>query len=124
MAEKTLDAVLWLDECEDQDYPAAESFLGLIISLTSAAQIVGEMKKAPLLKFKAKDILRASGLKALGEDNAHVAKDLKKIKEGKKMSPLLLFRDGNMKVIVADGYHRLSAVYAFNEDEWIPCKIY
>jgi hypothetical protein len=27
------------------------------------------------------------------------------------------------KVIVADGYHRLSAVYGFDEDESIPCKI-
>ena len=24
---------------------------------------------------------------------------------------------------VADGYHRMCAVYTFNEDEWIPCKI-
>jgi hypothetical protein len=26
-------------------------------------------------------------------------------------------------VIVADGYHRLCAVYRHNEDAWIPCKI-
>ncbi len=27
------------------------------------------------------------------------------------------------KVVIADGYHRLCAVYTFSEDEWIPCKI-
>jgi len=26
-------------------------------------------------------------------------------------------------VIVADGYHRLCAVYQIDEDAWIPCKI-
>jgi hypothetical protein len=29
----------------------------------------------------------------------------------------------NGKVIVADGYHRLCAVYSYNEDAVIPCKI-
>jgi hypothetical protein len=29
----------------------------------------------------------------------------------------------NGKVIVADGYHRLCAVYGFDEDTLIPCRI-
>jgi hypothetical protein len=29
----------------------------------------------------------------------------------------------NGKVVVADGYHRLCAVYQIDEDAWIPCKI-
>jgi hypothetical protein len=29
----------------------------------------------------------------------------------------------NGKVVIADGYHRLCAVYTFDEDAWIPCKI-
>jgi len=75
MAEKTVDAIQWLKECEDQDYPAAESFLGLIFKDEEVGDFIDHLKNAPLKKFKAKDILRASGLKALGEDNAHVAKD-------------------------------------------------
>jgi hypothetical protein len=47
-----------------------------------------------------------------------------KIKSGQGLSPLLLVRDSdNGKVIIADGYHRLCAVYAFDEDAVIPCKI-
>ena len=39
-------------------------------------------------------------------------------------SPLLLFRDKNRgKLIVADGYHCLCAVYTFDEDAMIPSKI-
>jgi hypothetical protein len=26
-------------------------------------------------------------------------------------------------VVVADGYHRLCAVYQVDEDAWVPCKI-
>ena len=44
--------------------------------------------------------------------------------DNKKLSPLLLYRDKtNSKLIVADGYHRLCAVYTFDEDAMIPCKI-
>ena len=41
-----------------------------------------------------------------------------------KISPLLLVRDKTGgRVIIADGYHRLCAVYTFDEDAMIPCKI-
>ena len=41
-----------------------------------------------------------------------------------KLSPLLLYRDKtNGTLIIADGYHRLCAVYKFDEDAMIPCKI-
>ena len=38
--------------------------------------------------------------------------------------PFLLVRDTvNGKVVIADGYHRLCAVYSFDEDALIPGKI-
>jgi hypothetical protein len=56
--------------------------------------------------------------------NTHVDKDKKKIESGKELSPLLLVRDpANAKVVIADGYHRLCAVYSYDEDAVIPCKI-
>jgi len=74
--------------------------------------------------FKAKDIFRASELSLLGVSNSHVDKDRKKIQKGTSLSPLLLVRAPELgKVIVADGYHRLCAVYAINEDSLIPCQI-
>jgi hypothetical protein len=75
-------------------------------------------------KRKAQDIFRASGLSLLGVSNSHVKADKKKIKAGRALSPLLLIRDTrNGKVIIADGYHRLCAVYSYDEDALIPCKI-
>ena len=42
--------------------------------------------------FKAKDIVRASGLALLGISNSNVTKGMKKTREGKALSPLLLVR--------------------------------
>jgi len=51
----------------------------------------------------------------LGISNFHVKKDRKKIKSGQSLSPLLLIRDSTSgNVIIADGYHRLCAVYSFD----------
>ena len=51
-------------------------------------------------------------------------KDRAQIARNEKLSPLLLYRDkANGKLIIADGYHRLCAVYKFDEDATIPCKI-
>ena len=51
-------------------------------------------------------------------------KNQAKINGGESLSPVLLVRDtANGKVVVADGYHRVCAVYTFDEDAVIPCKI-
>ena len=116
--------VLWLPEPEEKNYPAAESYLKLLSDEKSTKELVKKLRKTKVTQFKAKDIFRASGLSLLGVSNSHVEKDRHKIKEGKALSPILLIRDTEHgKVVIADGYHRLCAVYSFNEDEWIPCKI-
>ena len=116
--------IKWLSQPEKQDYPAARSYLSLIYLEQTAAKYVKKLKGAEVSEFKAKDIFRASGLSLLGVSNAHVERDRQKIKSGQPLSPLLLVRDSaNGKVIIADGYHRLCAVYVFDEDALIPCKI-
>jgi len=117
-------SILWLTDIEEHDYPAAESYLGLIYNTDRVAEMIGRLKNSPIVKYKAKDILRASQLSLLGISNSHVEKDIGKIKEGKMLSPIMLVRDENIaKVLIADGYHRLCAVYGLDEDAWIPCKI-
>jgi len=60
----------------------------------------------------------------LGMSNSHVERDRGKIMLDEKLSPLLLFRDKrNDKVIIADSYHHLCAVYTFDENAMIACKI-
>ena len=116
--------IKWLSEPEDHDYPAAESYLCLLYDEARAKQHVETLRRVPVSTFKAKDILRASGLSLLGISNTHVAKDQHRIRSGHALSPLLLLRDATHgKVIIADGYHRLCAVYSYDEDAVIPCKI-
>ena len=122
--EKEVKKVKWMSKPEGHDYPAAESYLNLIIEPSITKLIVKRLQDAEMTSFKAKDIFRASKLSLLGVSNSHVKKNQKKINNGETMSPLLLVRDNSTKtVIVADGYHRLCAVYGYNEDIDIPCKI-
>lgn len=117
-------AIRWLEAPEEHDYPAAESYLNLIFPADRSADLVAALGSAAPNRFKAKDIFRASGLSLLGVSNSHVERDRAKIKDGERLAPLLLVRDSsNGKVIIADGYHRLCAVYGFDEDAWIPCRI-
>ncbi len=116
--------ILWLDEPEEDNYPAAASYLALVVDDKETARLVKRLRKSPVTNFKAKDIFRASGLSLLGVSNVQVEKNLQKIKDGKSISPLLLVRDPvRGKVVIADGYHRLCAVYSLHQDTPIPCKI-
>jgi hypothetical protein len=109
---------------EDHDYPAAQSYLSILYPDETAAAMVHKLRSAVLTEFKAKDIFRASTLSLLGVSNSHVLKDSAKITKGTSLSPLLLVRDlAHGKLVIADGYHRLCAVYALDEDALIRCKI-
>ena len=117
MHTKKSTAPAWLDVPEKHDYPAAASYLELTMPPKKVAKIISNLRKAKISHFKAKDIFRASGLSLLGVSNSHVEKDRKKIHKGVVLSPLLLVRSPELgRVIVADGYHRLCAVYSIDED--------
>lgn len=116
--------IKWLREPEDHDYTAARSYLSLTFDSVRAGRYVKQLARTSVTEFKAKDIFRASALSLLGISNTHVEKDRHKIVSGKELSPLLLVRDAvRGRVIIADGYHRLCAVYRYDEDAMIPCKI-
>jgi hypothetical protein len=116
--------IKWLDKPQKHDYPAATSYLSLVLDLPAAKNAIEKLKKAKMTEIAAKDIFRASDLSLLGISDSHVEKDRAKITRGETLSPLLLYRDKtNVKLVIADGYHRLCAVYRFDEDAMIPCKI-
>jgi hypothetical protein len=116
--------IKWRSKPQKHDYPAAASYLSLILGQQAAESAAMELESAEMSEFAAKDIFRASMLSLLGVSNSHVESDRAKIIRGEKLSPLLLFRDKrNGKLIIADGYHRLCAVYTFDENAMIPCKI-
>lgn len=115
-------AVYWFDEPEDHNYPAAEEYLTLLFARETARGLTDRLRRENVQYFKAKDIFRASKLPHAGISNEQVEKTLDKIEHDKKLSPVLLVRAGN-GLIIADGYHRVCAVYSHDQDVKIPCKI-
>jgi len=114
----------WLAEPQKHDYAAARSYLSLIAQPRAAKRLVDELKQADIEEFAAKDIFRASALPLLGRSDSHVRKYRALITRRQPLSPILLCRDRALgRLIVADGYHRLCAVYTFDEDAMIPCRI-
>lgn len=117
-------AIPWRAGVEEHDYLAAVSYLSLLYPAKRVAKMAAKFRNARLMQFKAKDIFRASQLSLLGVSNSHVDRDREKIRAGVALSPILLVRDERVpKTIIADGYHRLCAVYSLDEDALIPCKI-
>lgn len=117
---------LWKKKPEAHDYPAALEYLSLVLDQKLAEAVVASLRHAPLVELKAKNVMRASGLPLLPRDNFYVARDLKKIRKGKPMSPVLLvcgdLRRG-IPLTIADGYHRICASRHIDENVLIPCRV-
>lgn len=112
----------WKEAPEAQDVPAAETYLSLLVGPEAAAKLAKALhKNHTVAHFAAKDILRASGLSLLARGDSEVAEDLKKVKIGEKLSPVLLVYGAPLWV--ADGYHRVCASYYLNEKAEVPCRM-
>ena len=116
-----MDTKYWLSDPEDHDFPAAKDFLELVFPSAVAEDLTKRLRASETITRKAKDILRASRLPLLDKDNVHVQSNLEKIKNKKKLSPVLLVAGETL--IIADGYHRLCAIYFLSEDLDVPCRL-
>jgi hypothetical protein len=117
--------VRWSQDPEPHDYPAATAYLSLITDQATAESLASSLQAQPIVFHKAKDILRAAHLPLLPIDDPYVAADLKRVKEGQKLSPVLLVRgtlDGT-PLQIADGYHRACASYHLSEDTDVSAQI-
>ncbi|WTW92369.1 hypothetical protein OG216_02855 [Streptomycetaceae bacterium NBC_01309] len=114
-------APVWKPDPEKHDFPAAEEFLDLLLPPDIAENILHRLRTGDTTAKKAKDILRASGLPLLPKDNLHVAHNIDKVNAGSKLSPVLLVR--GRPLLIADGYHRVCAIYYLSEDLDVPCRL-
>ena len=116
----------WQDEPEEHDFPAAADYLSLVVRDDVVDSVVEALRSAETVHRKAKDLLRASRLALLSSDNVHVEKDLEKVADGKRLSPVLVVRgrgDKGVPLTVADGYHRICASHHLDEDADVPCRL-
>jgi hypothetical protein len=115
----------WKPDPDDHDFPAASTYLSLVVDDVAANKLAEALRSAKTLTYKAKDLLRASGLALLPEENEHVAADLAKVRHGDRLSPVLLVRGDLRRALpltIADGYHRICASYHLDENADIPCR--
>ena len=120
-----LKAPRWEATPSDDDYAAAGRYLSLLMSAKRSTELATALKKGSLVAHRANDLLRASGLALLPPDDPEVASDLKKVRRGKKLSPVLLVLGGlddERPLTVADGYHRICVSYHLDPDSEIPCR--
>ncbi len=89
-----------------QDYPAAADYLSLALGEQQPRHVVEELSSPQLLRRK--------------------AKDLRRVRRGQRLSPVLLVRgtDGaEVPLTGADGYPRIRASYHLDEDADAPCAL-
>jgi len=116
--------IKWLKAPQKHDYPAARAYLHLILQPREAKKVVAKLKRSKIEKFAAKDILRAANAPLLPMTDSDVKRDRQLVNDKKALSTVLLYRDPALrKLIIVDGYHRLCAVYSFDEQAMIPCQI-
>lgn len=118
--------VTWADAPAEHDFPSASAYLGLLAGADVVDVLTASLLQAPTVHYRANDLLRAARLPLLGGENPEVAKDLKRIEAGEALSPVLLIRGdvaSGRALQVADGYHRICASYALDEDTQIACRI-
>lgn len=124
MTKKNTITIKWMPKPTDKDYPAAESFLTLLFSTKRAASLAKKLRRARTTTFAAKDILRASQTPIDQVQAYDWVKQNAEIQQGIAVSPLLLVRqDSGGHLIIADGFHRLCAAFALDQDAQVPCKI-
>ena len=117
---------IWEKRVSEDDFKSAEHYLALLFTPAQAQRLGKALRKAKCIAYPAKDLLRASQTHLLDKDAPEVMHDLKKIKKGKKLSPVLLVRgDGRAgaTLTIADGYHRICASWHWDEKCPVACCV-
>ena len=116
----------WKSAPKAKDYDGVRDFLSLTCSEADADALIDRLADADPIERAGKDLLRAAGMPLLTDDDPHVSDDLKDIKKGKALAPVLLIRGSlkkNHPLLIADGYHRICASYIVDEGAPISCRM-
>lgn len=116
----------WSAQPDPVDFPAARSFLGLIMPDDMADRAMELLKAAPITMVRAKDIVRGSAGEMLPQKLPGVQAEMDKMEAGDPASPFLLIQgspDPGLNLVIADGWHRAHAAYYLDPTAWVPVKI-
>jgi hypothetical protein len=117
-------SITWQDDANPDDYEAAGHYLALVDNQKNIDKTLADLKAGTIVEYKATDLLRAAQLIVPKADDRPTREQIKKIKHGEPVSPVLLVRVPALrKVIVADGFHRICAAYRIDPDVVLHCKL-
>lgn len=108
----------WKKDVAEHDYAAATSYLSIRFGENRAEKVAAQLRKLPVITRRANDVLRAVRRDALPLSDPGVLRDLQKVLSGEKLSPILV-AEGD----IADGYHRISLIYALDPYAAVPLKL-
>lgn len=117
---------LWLTKPVPKDFVGARAYLGLIMPDVYADKAIAALKKAPVVQYRAVDLARASRLGLIDKKDPGVQKAMEEIQAGVAMSPVLLVQgmpDTEANMVIADGFHRVHAMYYIDPHAPIPAVI-
>ena len=112
----------WLADVEDHDFDAAFEYLSLRWNDDAAKKMVAALRQAKVTTRRPNDILRACDRAPLPIDDPGVRRDLGKVIDGKKLSPVLVVSHP-VAADIADGYHRVSLAYNIDPFAPMPLRI-
>lgn len=114
----------WLSSPVDSDYVSAGRYLSLLFKPGKCRKLLRKLRAAPISEYPAKDILRASRTPMSEVAAFDWKRQQQQIRDGEALGPILLVRqnDGS-DLIIADGFHRICALFAEDELIKVPCKI-
>lgn len=114
--------IRWKKDVVGHDYEAAEEYLSIRFDAAKAKDLVKCLRREQVTARRANDILRASGRDPLPLNDPGVLRDLVKVAQGEKLSPVLVVCLDEMADI-ADGYHRVSLAYALDPFGSVPLRM-
>jgi len=124
VAKQQTPSITWQDDANPDDYEAAGHYLALVDNQKNIDKTLADLKAGTIVEYKATDLLRAAQLIVPKADDRPTREQIKKIKHGEPVSPVLLVRVPLLrKVIVADGFHRICAAYRIDPDVVLHCKL-
>ena len=107
-----------MDDVAEHDFDSARAYLSIEYSADNVRKLVNKLHHASMTERRANDILRACKCAPLPIYDPGVMHNLLKVVRGESMSPILVVNGD-----IADGYHRVSLVYALDPFGLVPLRI-
>ena len=116
--------VRWLEEPEEKDYAAAQSYLSLLVP-GGARALIERLRVAPPAAGARRTSCARRGCRCSApKQSEEVAEKLAKVRAKEPLSPILLVvLRPDVAAQIADGYHRTCAAYLTHEDTLVPGRI-